>query len=358
MQLTICSVRTLTDFSFNPDDAGPAAASAVRATSAGNARQVLPDASAAARAQGEAVLALVLETEGSTYVAAGALALFDGDRQTGWLSGGCLEPEIARRAAEAASARRIGWLEIDTRDDEDLLSGSALGCRGRLRIALLPLRLLPGIDAVFDRWLQGGVALRASVARDGRVSFDCEGTTSQSQADADACAWPGQTRAWDIDWRAPPELLLLGAGPETDLLLPLLGSLGWRTTLVERRERWRDRARLADRHLDATPTAALAQTQGFDAALVMHHNFELDREALESLAPSAIGFIGLLGPVRRREDLFKLLAPAQREALRPRLHSPVGLDLGGRGAEAIALSIAAQLQAWGSGGDARSGSAK
>jgi xanthine dehydrogenase accessory factor len=49
--------------------------------------------------------------------------------------------------------------------------------------------------------------------------------------------------------------------------------------------------------------------------------------------------------VRRREDLFRVLPLAAREALLPRLRSPVGLKLGGQGPEAIALSIAAQLQA-------------
>ncbi len=325
---------------FKPDDAAGATAPA------GNTRLLLREACAATRAGGDAVLALVLETEGSTYVSAGAMALFDGPRQVGWLSGGCLEPEIARRAADAAAAGRIGWLEIDTREDEDLLSGSALGCRGRLRLALLPLRLLPGVDAVLERWLQGGVELRADIGRDGQVSFRCAGVACTAQLAVQACDWQAEARSWCIGWRAPPELLVLGAGPETDLLLPLLHSLGWRTTLAERRERWRDRASLADRHLDATPAAAAKHAHGFDAALVMHHNFELDREALEALAASGIAFIGLLGPARRREDLFKLLSPAQREALQPRLHSPVGLDLGGRGAEAIALSIAAQLQAW------------
>jgi xanthine dehydrogenase accessory factor len=32
--------------------------------------------------------------------------------------------------------------------------------------------------------------------------------------------------------------------------------------------------------------------------------------------------------------------------LRPRLHAPVGLDLGGRTPEAIALSIVAEIQAF------------
>jgi xanthine dehydrogenase accessory factor len=64
------------------------------------------------------------------------------------------------------------------------------------------------------------------------------------------------------------------------------------------------------------------------------------------LAGTPIPFIGLLGPPRRRDDLFKLLTPGQRAALDPRLRAPVGLDLGGQGPEAIALSIAAQLQSW------------
>ena len=59
----------------------------------------------------------------------------------------------------------------------------------------------------------------------------------------------------------------------------------------------------------------------------------------------------LLGPVRRREDLFRVLPRDARDALLPRLRSPIGLKLGGTGPEAIALSIAAQLQAWRCGED-------
>ena len=83
-----------------------------------------------------------------------------------------------------------------------------------------------------------------------------------------------------------------------------------------------------------------------DAALVMHHHFEHDREALVALAETAIPFIGLLGPVRRREDLLRVIPSALHASLLARLHSPIGLKLGGQGPEAIALSIAAQLQAW------------
>lgn len=316
----------------------------------GGARAVL-EASVAALQRGDAAcLALVIETEGSTYVRPGAMALFGGsDGQVGWLSGGCLEPDIERCASEAARNRRIEWMDIDTRDDEDLIAGSALGCRGRLRIALLPLQSLHGWSDVIALWRARAGTLQVAVEASGGISCAIAGNHVQRwslPAATPPMPW-SDADAWQVDIAAPPAVLLLGAGPEAPTLLPLLRSLGWMTTLVERRPRWKPLAALADAALEQSPEAALPalQDERFDAALVMHHNFELDREALAALAAGDLGFIGLLGPQRRRDDLFRVLPADARAALLPRLHSPVGLDLGGHGPEAIALSIAAQLHA-------------
>lgn len=303
------------------------------------------EASAAALQRGEsATLALVLATEGSTYVRPGAMALFGRDTQVGWLSGGCLEPGIAQRARQAAEQGQLDWLDIDTRDDEDLLSGSALGCRGRLHIALLPLQALRGWEVLVEDWLRAGSALHLGLDGAGELFA----ATAARRQHWNLATAETKTMAWELEVAPPPSVLVLGAGPESPTLLPLLRTLGWVTTLVERRPRWTPMAMLADTAIERTPGAALAplSISAFDAALVMHHHFELDREALAALSSGAIGFIGLLGPPRRREDLFRVLTPEARDALSPRLRSPVGLDLGGHGPEAIALSIAAQLHAF------------
>ncbi|WP_309263304.1 XdhC family protein [Lysobacter arvi] len=312
---------------------------------AGGARAVL-DASVVAAQRGcPATLAVVLETSGSTYVRAGALALFDSDgAQVGWLSGGCLEPEIARRAEAAARAERIDFMEIDTRFDEDLLSGSAVGCRGRLRVALLPLAALRDWCAHVAAW-RAGDALRLCVHRDGAVEVATGADAGTHRLSAETPPWPDAQSRWSLTWPAAPSVIVFGAGPETPFLLPMLRALGATITLVERRPRWSGAGALADHAPALTPTQALGvATRRHDVALVMHHNFELDREALHALAAAPIGFVGLLGPLRRRDDLFRVLPADAREALLPRLHSPVGLHLGGSGPEAIALSIAAQLQ--------------
>lgn len=324
-------------------DLAPPATASPAALTPGGMRAVLE--TSARPAQGAAALALVLETAGSTYVRAGALALFGDGMQAGWLSGGCLEPDIARHALEAAARRRIGWLEIDTRSDEDLLSGSAVGCRGHLRLALLPLSLLEGWTGLVDAWRDGAGTLEIALQADGRMTMSVGPQSLDRDLPADALPWSDAPSRWHVSIAAPYSVLVLGAGPETPTLLPLLRALGAITTLVERRPRWIGAGALADVALAQTPSQALAMpSRRHDAALVMHHHFELDREALQALAGSDIGFVGLLGPVRRRDDLFRVLPASAREALLPRLHSPVGLHLGGTGPEAIALSIAAQLQ--------------
>jgi xanthine dehydrogenase accessory factor len=304
-------------------------------------------AQAAANAQ-PMVLALVIETEGSTYVRPGGMALFGlAQQQWGWLSGGCLEPEIAERAAAADREAQLGWMEIDTRDDEDLFAGSAVGCRGRLRIALIPLRLLPGWPALVQAWRQRQGALVLQLQADGALTASVDGTRQQWRLAAITPPW-SPTATMQVSIAPPPAVVVFGAGPETPLLLPLLRQSGWVTRLVERRPRWLPMRDMADGIIEATPAsvAAAVADERFDAALVMHHHFELDREALEVLAATSVPFVGLLGPPRRRDDLFRLLPPSVHAQLLSRLHAPVGLDLGGYGPEAIALSIAAQLQAW------------
>jgi xanthine/CO dehydrogenase XdhC/CoxF family maturation factor len=91
----------------------------------------------------------------------------------------------------------------------------------------------------------------------------------------------------------------------------------------------------------------LAQTVDlgrFDAAIVMSHHLPSDLIYLRALSSSSIPYLGLLGPATRRE---KLLGDLGRDAagLNGRLRSPIGLDIGGRAPESVALSIVAEIHA-------------
>jgi xanthine/CO dehydrogenase XdhC/CoxF family maturation factor len=146
----------------------------------------------------------------------------------------------------------------------------------------------------------------------------------------------------------PPHLLLMGGGPDARPVAMLAAFLGWRITVAEHRAIY-----LAARHfppstalIETRPdnVAAAVQLAEFSAAIVMSHHLESDLHYLRALARTPVPYVGLLGPAARREKLMSDLG-ADAAALLPRLRAPVGLDIGGRTPESIALAIIGEVHA-------------
>lgn len=317
----------------------------------------------ALRHEGHALaIALVTDTEGSTYRKSGALAVVaDDGRRQGTLSGGCLEPALDQLARLALETRRAQVALFDTLGDDDLLFGSGSGCRGRMRVVAWPVPA-DAPHALFDALIatqSAGHALELAVcvdeagAGEGLAWYGDHRVVLGGVSDPDVRQWPlglhasmGRAIA-RLRVRAEPRLLLVGGGPEAPALLRLARTLGWRLAVADHREGLLDPQRLADAdHLvHARPAAALSATTPLpDAALVMTHQASADLEALRTLATLPVPYVGLLGPPARRDELLAMLEPEARTSLLPRLRAPVGLPLGGEGPEAIALAIAADLQ--------------
>lgn len=319
---------------------------------AGGRRAILAGLRELEGARRAGVLAIVLQTSGSTYRKPGALVLLDaGGVRAGTLSGGCLEAELEQHARAVIADGCAREVRFDTSGDEDRVFGSGTGCGGSSRVLLLPLPVAaaPLRDALFAADARG-VALELAFA---------DGTPGDGEARADdvtfrfdrhgaPCIDALADDALRVGVPAPRRLLLFGAGPETPPLLALLGLLDWQVELLEHRERWLRHAApgAADRVHEQPPEHAqtLLATRRFDAALAMYHNLSLDARALRELAGAAVAHVGLLGPPARRDELLRDIGPEAAARFEGRLHAPVGLALGGEGAEAIALSIAAQLQ--------------
>jgi xanthine dehydrogenase accessory factor len=311
------------------------------------------DALAASRRDG--VLCVVIGSSGSTYRKPGALILLDaGGVRVGTLSGGCLEAELEARARDVLANGSAQHARFDTSGDEDRVFGSGSGCGGSTDVLLLPLSpkaspLRCALRAAITDDLDLELALVTGDARTGagcavvgeqRFAFDECGAPVDDDATPDYACRLHVARA--------PRLLLLGAGPETPPLLALARRLGWRVELAEHRERWLRFAATAGvdaEHRDGPDElgAILARAR-FDAALVMNHNLDLDARSLRALAASQVPYIGLLGPPARRDALLAEIGNGDSVKLGARLRAPVGLPLGGEGAEAIALAIMAELQ--------------
>ena len=88
-----------------------------------------------------------------------------------------------------------------------------------------------------------------------------------------------------------------------------------------------------------------------DAVVIMTHSYEQDRTLLTGLlgGSEVPGYIGLLGASHRSSLLVSEAAAALGCSVAEcceKVWAPVGLDLGGDGAEAIALAVIAEVQAW------------
>ncbi|MEQ1933907.1 MAG: XdhC family protein, partial [Fimbriimonadaceae bacterium] len=94
------------------------------------------------------------------------------------------------------------------------------------------------------------------------------------------------------------------------------------------------------------PAEAFASLELTDQtyAVVLTHDPKIDDVALEFLLRSPVTYIGALGSrVTQEKRKLALLAGGFNEREIARIHGPVGLKIGGRSPEEIALSIMAEI---------------
>ena len=155
----------------------------------------------------------------------------------------------------------------------------------------------------------------------------------------------------------PPRLVIVGAVHVAVALVTLAKTVGCETLVVDPRTAFATAERFAhaDRLVHDWPDEALRRLE-VDAntfVVLLSHDLKLDIPALEVALPRA-RYVGALGSKKTHARRLARLADAGvPESLWPRIHNPIGLDLGGRRAEEIAVAVMAQIVAVSHGKDAR-----
>lgn len=140
-------------------------------------------------------------------------------------------------------------------------------------------------------------------------------------------------------WVPPPRLIVVGSGELAAAIAEQGQLLGWHTRATD------DRAEV-DAHL--------AWAGGSAALVVLSHDPQLDVPALTAGLTARSGYIGAMGSRRTQaRRIEQMQANGTDEASINRIHRPIGLDIGGRSAPAIALSICAEILAARHGRDGR-----
>ncbi len=142
--------------------------------------------------------------------------------------------------------------------------------------------------------------------------------------------------------------LLVGAGHVATATAPLLAKVGFAVTVADSREAWSEGARIPDVrtiHGDYDDVA-----RDFDRGgvfLVMTHDHALDQRAIEWALKKGFAFVGGVGSRAKAERTRqRLAAKGFSEEDCGRVRMPVGVSVGARLPDEIAVAIAAELVAW------------
>jgi xanthine dehydrogenase accessory factor len=150
---------------------------------------------------------------------------------------------------------------------------------------------------------------------------------------------------------APP-VLLVGAGHLGQATAPLLGRCGFAVMLTDEREVWIERARETVggprvRCLAEPFDEAAKELPRRAAVVAMTHDHTLDQDVIEWALREGFAFVGGVGSRgKRARTAARLEAKGFGADAIARVQMPVGLEIGARSPDEIAVAIAAELVRW------------
>jgi len=355
-------------------------------------RELLADLMAALAAQRDCVYCAVVETRGSTPQKAGAVMLvFPDGSQRGTLGGGCVEAEVKQRAlrvlADSPCSRRGLATASPLREQGESASeiltfclddnygwDDGLICGGRMSILADPLRA--GHADYYRHYrdlLEAGegcteaivVSAAHGLAVGSRYLFDGHGQAA-------ACLAPGPIPEVVVRHLRPLRerpgpatrdgiaflpvlpritLLIVGGGHVGQAVARLAAEVDFDVWVVDdraayaNRERFPTAQRLIVGEIGPTLKDLVAAGMGPSTyALIVTRGHNHDEEALYHLAPTAAGYVGMIGSKRKIKMIYEdLLAKGLAADVLAKVHAPLGLDIGSQTVPEIAISIVAEL---------------
>jgi xanthine dehydrogenase accessory factor len=162
----------------------------------------------------------------------------------------------------------------------------------------------------------------------------------------------GRVEIFIEPFSAAQDVLLIGSGHVGMALCRVLLPLGYRVVMVDSRKDWSARAEslaeLQERErmvaMQGEPSEAARHVAASAWVLVMTHDHGLDQDAIEWALRKGYPFIGGIGSRAKAERVKqRLFVKGFAETDLGRIRMPLGLEIGARAPEEIAVAVAAEL---------------
>jgi xanthine dehydrogenase accessory factor len=303
-------------------------------------REVLDELTQWTREGEDVAIATVIETWGSSPRPLGSKMLVTrSGKMAGSVSNGCIEGAVFEEAQKVLTSGTPKVAAFGVADDVAFEVG--LACGGHIEVYIQPL-------SKEHRQLVGMLNRNEpATLRTNLVSGEAEvikGTPPGSELakrDGDVFVEP---------FRRPAHLVIVGAIHIAIPLHRLAKLMGYRVTVIDARAKFATRERFpeADELIVAWPDEAISKLE-IDSStyiVILTHDPKFDLPALRSVLKREPGYIGAIGSRKTNQNRFDALRrEGFTEEQLARVHGPIGLDLGGRGAEETALGILAEITA-------------
>ncbi len=303
-------------------------------------REVLRELDEWTAAGEEIALGTVVETWGSSPRPLGSkMVVTRSGKMAGSVSNGCIEGAVVEEAQKVLKSGRARLAAFGVADDVAFDVG--LACGGHIEVFVQPLT-------------EDHRRLIAMLKRDEAATLRTNLVTGETALTPGAAAGSELARR-DGDTfieplKRPPHLVIIGAIHIAIPLHRLAKLMGYRVTVVDARSKFATRERFpdADEVIVAWPDEAMGRVQVDSSTyvVILTHDPKFDLPALRSVLKQEAGYVGAIGSRKTNQNRFDALrSEGFTEEQLARVHGPIGLDLGGRGAEETALGILAEITA-------------
>jgi xanthine dehydrogenase accessory factor len=298
--------------------------------------------------------ATVVATERSAPRDPGAvLAVSERGEVAGSVTGGCVEPAVYEEAREVLAGGQPRLRTYGIADEEAFEVG--LPCGGTVHIfvdSVDPALVSPLADAVRE---ERPVALEVAISGPHigakRLVTPGDGTAGELLARGETGVVGSDGGELFVASFAPrPSMYVFGAVDHAAAVSQVGRFLGYRVTVCDARAKFatRDRFPDVDELVVEWPDRFLAQAPVDERTVVcvLTHDHKFDVPLLRVALETPAGYIGAMGSRRTNDERAeRLKAEGVTDEQLARIHAPIGLDIGSRTPEEVAVAVAGEIVA-------------
>jgi xanthine/CO dehydrogenase XdhC/CoxF family maturation factor len=278
------------------------------------------------------------------------MLLTENGKMTGAVSGGCVEKEVLQQASSVFKTGKPKMMTYDGR--------YRLGCEGILYILIEPFHPEKAMLKAFETCLKERNSFKIhsyfskEIKPNENLGSIIEFTTGEKHSFHKNIAidmLDSKLELFSQTLKPSLNLIIIGAEHDAVQLSQAASFLGWDVTIVAGLSEAKTIQDFPGAKEMITQDPEFLQLEGITqqtVIVVMTHSYVKDLTYLLALKDSAPAYIGLLGPVKRRNQLLNEFIeryPVVQESFLDLIHGPAGLNIGAETPQEIAISICAEI---------------